>query len=168
LIIRILLFIAISLTPLVINAQTSAFKRGDALVAQADRLGFHAQLKARVGPCEIGDAVEELPLRHQRNEGAEGFEMAEVGDRHPLAGDDASEAGGLVVGAGEQSVEHAELAEDAQRRGVDGVAAEIAEEIGVLFEDRHAGAGAGEEQPRHHPGGPAPGDQKVGRFASHP
>ena len=32
--IRILLFIAISLTPSVINAQTSAFKRGDALVAQ--------------------------------------------------------------------------------------------------------------------------------------
>ena len=32
--IRILLFIAISLTPSVINAQTSAFKRGDVLVAQ--------------------------------------------------------------------------------------------------------------------------------------
>lgn len=33
-IIRILLFMAISLTPSIINAQTSAFKRGDALVAQ--------------------------------------------------------------------------------------------------------------------------------------
>ena len=33
-IIRILLFIAISLTPSVINAQTSAFKRGQTLVAQ--------------------------------------------------------------------------------------------------------------------------------------
>ena len=32
--IRILLFIAISLTPFVVNAQTSAFKRADALVAQ--------------------------------------------------------------------------------------------------------------------------------------
>lgn len=37
--IRILLFIAISLTPSVINAQTSAFKRADALVAQENYQG---------------------------------------------------------------------------------------------------------------------------------
>jgi tetratricopeptide (TPR) repeat protein len=41
LIIRILLFIAISLTPSVINAQTSAFKRGQALVAQEN---YHAAI----------------------------------------------------------------------------------------------------------------------------
>jgi hypothetical protein len=38
---------------------------------------------------------------------------------------------------------------------VDGVAAEIAEEVGMLFEHPDLAAGAGEQQPGHHPRRPA-------------
>ena len=61
----------------------------------------------------------------------------------------------------EQLVEQAELLEDAQGRGMDRVAAEIAQEIVMLLEHRRAAAGAGEEQPRYHPGGPAADDDEV-------
>ena len=66
-----------------------------------------------------------------------------------------------VVRALEEALEQPELVEDFHRRGVDRVAAEIAEEVGVLFEhaDRHAGAG--EQQAGHHPGRPAADDQDV-------
>ena len=53
------------------------------------------------------------------------------------------------------------------RRGMDGVAAEIAQEIGMLFEHQRLHAGAGEQQARHHPGRPAADDQKIGVFVGH-
>ena len=61
----------------------------------------------------------------------------------------------------EEPLEHAELVEDLHGRGVDGVAAEIAEEVGVLFEHLHAAAGPGEQQPGHDSGGPAADDDQV-------
>ena len=53
------------------------------------------------------------------------------------------DAGGVerVVGTFEEAIEHPQLVEDFHRRGVDGVAAKIAEEVGVFFKhfDRQAG-----------------------------
>src|SRR2546430_13473345 len=47
-------------------------------------------------------------------------------------------------------VEQAELIEDLQRRGMDGVAAKIAKEIGVFLKDFHADARSGQQEPEHH------------------
>ena len=66
-----------------------------------------------------------------------------------------------VVRPLEEALEHPELVEDLHRRGVDRVAAEIAEEVGVLFEHADVAAGAGEQQAGHHPGGPAADDDQV-------
>jgi hypothetical protein len=44
---------------------------------------------------------------------------------------------------------------------VDRVAAEIAEEIGVLLKHPNVAAGAGEQQPGHHPGRPAADDYEL-------
>jgi hypothetical protein len=38
---------------------------------------------------------------------------------------------------------------------MNGVAAKIAEEVPMLFEHNHFDAGAGQQQPEHHPGGAA-------------
>ena len=54
-----------------------------------------------------------------------------------------------------------ELVEDLHRRGVDRVAAEIAEEVGMLFEHPHVAAGAREQQPGHHPRRAAADDDQV-------
>ena len=47
---------------------------------------------------------------------------------------------------GEELFEEAELVEEFERGGVDGVAAEVAEEVFVFLEDCNLDAGAGEEE----------------------
>ena len=72
----------------------------------------------------------------------------------------------------QEAFEQPELVEDLHRRGMDGVAAEIAEEVGVLFEDADLAAGAGEQQAGHHSRGPAADDEYTSVIAksqkSHP
>ena len=53
----------------------------------------------------------------------------------------------------------AELVEQGQRGGVHGVAAEVAQEVGVLLQHRDRDAGAGQQQAEHHPGGAATDDE---------
>jgi len=47
---------------------------------------------------------------------------------------------------------------DFQCRGVQGIAAEVAQKISVLFEDDHRGAGSSQQQAQHHPGRPSTGN----------
>ena len=70
----------------------------------------------------------------------------------------AAELAHLLMRPLEELVEQPELVHDLERRGMDGVAAEVAEEIGVLLQHRHLDAGAGEQKPEHHAGGSAAGD----------
>ena len=67
----------------------------------------------------------------------------------------------LVVRALQESIEQPELAQQLERRGMNRVAAEIAEEVGMLFEHCDAAAGAREQQARHHPRRPAADDDQV-------
>ncbi len=62
----------------------------------------------------------------------------------------------LGVRTRQELVEHAEFGDEIERRGMDRVAAEIAQEVFVLLEHDHVDAGAGEQQRRHHSGGPPP------------
>ena len=62
----------------------------------------------------------------------------------------------------QEIVEQAELVHQLQRGGVDGVAAEVAQEVGVLLEDDDIDPGAGEEEAEHHPGRPAARDAAGG------
>ena len=68
----------------------------------------------------------------------------------------------LLVRPREELVEQAELVHDLQRRGVDGVAAEVAQEVGVLLEHDDVDAGAREQEAEHHPGRTAAGDAAAG------
>jgi len=70
--------------------------------------------------------------------------MREVGYRKVLAADGESERGDLLVGKGEEGVEDAELVHEFEGGGMDGVAAEVAEEIFVFFEYGDVVAVAGE------------------------
>ena len=121
-----------------------------------------SQVKAGKGLRLLAQEVEEVPLRHHRDERRRRVEVRKVADRPLAAGHaEARRRSTRSCGALEEALEHPELVEDLHRRGVDGVAAEIAEEVGMLFEHRHAAAGAGEQQARHHPGGAAADDDQV-------
>src|SRR6516225_950879 len=61
----------------------------------------------------------------------------------------------------EQVVEDAKLEHDFECRRMDRVAAEIAEEIGVLLEHRDVDAGPGQQVSEHHPGRTAARDRTL-------
>ena len=65
-----------------------------------------------------------------------------------LVADLTRELAHLLMRALEEIVEHAELVHDLERRGMDGVAAEVAQEIGVLLQHHDIDAGAGQQEAR--------------------
>jgi len=66
------------------------------------------------------------------------------------------------VGDGEKFLEKAEFAEEFESGGMDGVAAEVAEEVLVLFEDGDGDALAGEKETQHDTGGASADDAAGG------
>ena len=58
----------------------------------------------------------------------------------------------------QELVEQAELVHDLERRGMDGVAAEIAQEVAVLLQHDDVDAGARQQEAQHHARRPAAGD----------
>src|SRR5688572_2432763 len=88
--------------------------------------------------------------------------MRKIGKRDPLVADLRRELAHLLVWQLEERLEQAKLVHDLQRRGMDGIAAEIAQEVRMLFEHGHLDAGAREQKSEHHAGGPAAGDAASG------
>ena len=54
---------------------------------QIDRFRLHPQIEGSIAPAPVGDEIEKIPLRHQRNEFATNREMLEVTDGHPVVAD---------------------------------------------------------------------------------
>ncbi len=92
-----------------------------------------------------------------------GRQVREIGDLQKDIADLPAERPDFLVGLLEELLEEAELVHDFQRRGMNGVPAEIAQEIGVLFEDQDGDPGAGEQQPQHHAGRTSAGDAATDR-----
>src|SRR3989442_12238660 len=84
--------------------------------------------------------------------------MDEIGDPHHRLTDQARDRPRLLVRELEELGQQAELVHHFEGRGMNGVAAEIAEEIAVLFQHRDLDTGAREEVSEHHPGRSAAGD----------
>ena len=61
----------------------------------------------------------------------------------------------LLVRQLEEFVEQAQLVHHLERRGVDGVAAKVAQEVRVLLQDDDVDAGARQQEAEHHAGRPA-------------
>ena len=102
-------------------------------------------------PAALGEEIEEVPLRHEGNELAARRQVAEIREVVLAVAEERGDGGLLVVRQLEELVEQAELAHDLEGRGMNGVAAEIAQEIGVLLEHDDVDAGAREQEAEHHP-----------------
>jgi len=125
---------------------------------QADDLGLADQPKGGVAHCLVGDEVEEVPLRDEGEVGEARRQTAEVdADRHAVGGLH-RRARHPGVRQPQEAVGPADLVQDLERRWVDGVAAEVAQEVGVLLKHHHLDAGPGQQQPEHGPGRPAARD----------
>jgi hypothetical protein len=136
------------------------FDSGDAvgMVCEAGDFVLHEKAEGGVFGGLLGQEVEEIPLRHERDEATVGGEMGEVGERELLAADDSGDVVGLLVGELEERVKKAELVHELEGGGVDGVSAEVPEEVLMLFQNGDGNTGAGEEKAEHHAGGAAADD----------
>ena len=120
--------------------------------------GLHAQREAGISLGVQRQEIEEIPLRHEGDEPAARRQMREVGERELGVADHAPDLSQLLVRPAQELVEQAELVDQLERRGMDRVAAEIAQEVGVLLEHDHVDAGARQKEAQHHAGGSAADD----------
>jgi hypothetical protein len=120
------------------------------LLDQARRLGLHAQLETGVALGLRGDEIEEVPLRHQRDKAALRREVGEIGDLQRPVAYDGGKLLNFLMWTLKKAGEQPELVHHLERRGMDGVAAKITQEIGVFLEHVDLHAGARQQQAQHH------------------
>jgi hypothetical protein len=111
----------------------------------------------------IGKKIEEVPLRHECHELAARRQMSEVRERIFLVSEECANARGLLMRQLEKIVEQSELAHQFQGRRVDGVAAEVAQEVGVFFQYHHVDASSRQQEPEHQSARAAADDAAPGR-----
>jgi hypothetical protein len=84
--------------------------------------------------------------------------VGKIRNRDRRVADDAAEALHPPVRQLQELIQQAKLVDDFERGRVDGIAAEVAQEVGMLLQHHDVDAGARQQQPQHHAGGPAAGD----------
>ena len=100
--------------------------------------------------------IQKIPLRHEGDEG-ELTSAAGRGRRCELKCRRTGRPSSAIAGAGvSKSRRSGRLIHHLQRRGMHGIAAKIAEEIGVLFQHDRVDAGAASRYPSIMPAGPPP------------
>lgn len=92
-----------------------------------------------------------------------GRQMREVRYFDKLVSDLRPERADLLVRALQKLVEQTQLAHDLESRGVDRIAAEIAQEIGMFFENENRDPGSSEQEAEHHTRGAPTGDAAANR-----
>ena len=132
-----------------ISRRRAGTHAGDAAVFLDEIRDFrlHPQMEGGILCSFASDEVEEVPLRHQRDERAAGPQMGEIGDADALAAEDAGEVPRLLVWQLEKFVQQAELADHVERRRMNGVAAEIAQKVLVLLQHDDIDAGPRQQEP---------------------
>ncbi len=132
------------------------------LLDDIGHLGLRAQAKCRASRGTGGEEIEELPLRHEGDELASGRQVREIGDRDDRVADPSLDLAQLLMRSFKEAVEQAELVHHFEGRGMNRIAAEVAQEIRVLLQHHDVDAGASEQQAEHHPGRPAASDAAAG------
>lgn len=123
---------------------------------------FHVKVELRIRFGFFGDETEEVPLGHEADEFAVHGQVGKVGNGDGEVVDDRADFAEFLVGNAEEIVEEAEFVDELEGGGVDGVAAEVAKEVGVFFEDEDFDAGAGEKEAEDHACGASAGDEGDG------
>ncbi len=94
-------------------------------------------------------------------------QVGEVGNHDPLIAELGAETRDFLVRQLQEVVEQPQLVHHIQRRGVHGVAAEVAQEIAVFLQYHRFHAGTRQQEAQHHAGRPAADDAALGRDRRH-
>ena len=103
-------------------------------------------MERRVALAAVGEKVEKVPLRHQRNELAASRQISEIGELIWVTVEECADVQRFLVRQFEEIIEQAEFCHHVQRRGMNSVAAEIAQEVCMFFEHDDVDPGAGGQE----------------------
>src|SRR5208283_130196 len=109
------------------------------------------------------DKVEKIPLRHQSDKAAARWQMGKIGNLEKDIADLGAERPSFLMRPLQKIIKEAELMDDFERRGVNRVAAEITQEVCVLFKNEHRHPGSSQQETEHHPCRAAAGDAAAHR-----
>ncbi len=127
---------------------------------------MHQQGESGIALALGREEIKEVPLRHHGDVGRPHREVRQVGDHHPLLAELAAEARHLLVRQLQELVEQAELVDHVEGRGMDGVAAKVAQEVAVLFQHHCLHTSARQEEAQHYACRAAAHDAALGRDQS--
>ena len=129
-------------------------QRGDAahpilLDDQLAERGRGQQPEAGKGGALVGEKVKEIPLRHKGDKAAAHRQAREIGHRHLFPAHFRLQLFGALVRQRQQLIQQAQMVHHLQRGGMNGVAAKIAQKVGVFFNDDHLQARARQQVAGH-------------------
>ena len=123
---------------------------------------MHPQIEGRVALAVVGDKIEEVPLRHQRNELAARRDVTKIDQLYVVGADLGAELFNLLMRNFKKLVDQTELRYQFKRGGMHGVAAKVAEEVAVFLQNDDVDAGARQQISQHHPRRAAAGNAALG------
>ena len=124
---------------------------------------MHSQMERRIAAALFGQEVQEVPLRHHRDEPASCPEVGHIGQYDFVASDPAERLGKALMRQFQQCLQQSQFMHHFKRRGMNRVATEIAQEIGVLLQHRDLHSGPRQQIPQHDSGGAATRDTACSR-----
>jgi len=96
-----------------------------------------------------GEKGEKIPLRHERDEFASAAQAREIAHAENPGAEVGGAFGHSLMRELKELIEQAKLVHDLEGGGMDGVAAEIAEEVFVLLEHEDIDPRAGQQEAEH-------------------
>ncbi len=135
-----------------------------AFVDQGGGFGVHSQREGGLLFARVGEQVEKVPLRHQSDVVPRRVQGGQVtdGEEPAIRCDGELHPVDTTLRQRVEPLGQAEIVDQVHRRRVDGVPAEVAEEVVVLFQDGDVDAAACQQQTEDHARRPAADDATGG------
>ena len=133
-----------------------------ALLDQVGSLGAHAQIEGLVALAAGGEKIEKIPLRHQRDVFAMGRQVGQIDHANAFVADLRGQMVDLLMRQFQKIIEQTKLVHQFESRRMNGIAAKVAEKIGMLLQHDNIDAGARQQKAEHHPGRATAGDAALG------
>jgi hypothetical protein len=119
-------------------------------LCQRGHLCLHDHCQRRELSAFLGEEIEKIPLRHDGDIPARGRNVPEVCDPVAALADRGGDIANFRVRQLQEFFQQPELVHDLQGRWVHGIAAEIAQEIRVLFQNAGVDSGSAQQVAEHH------------------
>ena len=123
-------------------------------------------MESWIAPPLLGEEVQKVPLRHKGHEAAPRWQVRHFAHEDVVAADTHADLTDLLVRTLEKLFEDAQFAHHFEGRGMEVVAAEVAEKVGVLLQDQNLHSRPRQQVTQHHPGWTAACDTASHRQSS--